>query len=176
MGEDMTFPVLWDLGQSVGFLAAICAVALAFPCATASALCLPVPIPLWGVIPHVQRLVWLPTAKLWLSRREESSRWNQRLPVTQLWLFQVYQFLWQQKSTLRAELQLDGFPSRLHLQSFSLGSQSTNGTFSHFYHLDVWCSPPHSENVNVITCGGWGVGFCELFHWWWDMHSNFSSY
>lgn len=120
--------------------------------------------------------VWLPTAKLWLSRREESSQWNQRLPVTQLWLFQVYQFLWQQKSTLRAELQLDGFPSRLHLQSFSLGSQSTNGTFSHFYHLDVWCSPPHSENVNVITCGGWGVGFCELFHWWWDMHSNFSSY
>lgn len=45
MAEDLTSPVL-DLAQGVGFLAAICAVALAFPCATASALCLPVPIPL----------------------------------------------------------------------------------------------------------------------------------
>lgn len=46
MAEDLTSPVLEDLAQGVGFLAAICAVALAFPCATASALCLPVPIPL----------------------------------------------------------------------------------------------------------------------------------
>lgn len=46
MGKDLTLPVLRDLAQGVGFLAAICAVAQAFPRATASALCLPVPIPL----------------------------------------------------------------------------------------------------------------------------------
>lgn len=45
MGEYPTFPVL-DLAQGVGFLAAIRAVALAPPHATASALCLLVPIPL----------------------------------------------------------------------------------------------------------------------------------
>lgn len=58
----------------MGFLAAICAVALAFPCATASALCLPVLIPLWGIIPHIQWLVpGLPAAKLWLSKGDRKN-------------------------------------------------------------------------------------------------------
>lgn len=46
MGEDLTLPVLQDLAPGAGFLATVCAVAQAFPLATASALCLPVPIPL----------------------------------------------------------------------------------------------------------------------------------
>lgn len=53
MGEDLTFPVLGDLAQGVGFSAVIRAVALASPRATASALCLLVPIPLRGIIPRI---------------------------------------------------------------------------------------------------------------------------
>lgn len=155
MGADLVFPVLWDEAQGVGFSAAIWAVALAFPRATASALCLPVPIPLGGVQWMGSRL---PPAKLWLSKGklEGSSRWIQRLQVTPTMAFLSLPVFVAAKEHIKSEAaQLEGFPLPPQcLQSFFSGSQCS-GMFSHFYSL---CDAALHTKRTSVWLHMWRVG------------------
>lgn len=110
-----------------------------------------------------------PASAVWIAydkaltqqrRQEKSSQWIERSQVTHstavsLPVFVAARAHEERSYTWKASPCLDSkaFPqaARAQMERFLTSSLSR--------------SPPHSENVNVVMCGGWRVGFCELFHW-----------